>query len=629
MNVQFGMWNPDGRPIEPDDLESGASVLSRCGWDHRGSHHEMDVHLECRAFATTREERNEAQPYRTPGGRVIVWDGRLDNRPELDSALAGRAQNSASDVAVVAAAYEAWGETAFQKFVGDWAVTIWDPHDHSLILARDYVGVRHLYYQFKRGRVGWCTILDPLLALSGNIPALSEEYLAGCLSSFPAAHLTPYVGIQAVPPSCFVRIKDGRRISKSYWAPDPGRRVEYSSDCEYEEHFRTVFAQSVRRRLRSDFPILAELSGGIDSSSIVCMADNILADGVAGPPRLDTLSYFNDSEPNWNERPYFTEVEEKRGRAGCHIAIGSHESLRQQSTTVRFGVTPSSGGAAREVREQLSAFVRSGGHRVLLSGIGGDEFTGGVPEPEPELRDLLVEARFAMFTHQLKAWSLEKRKPWFHLLFETLTGFFPTSMSDLGTHQRPAPWLRPDFVERNLAALSGYPSRVTLFGPLPTFQDNLSALETLRRQLGCNAPSLDPLSEKRYPFLDRDFVEFSFAVPRNQLLRPGQRRSLLRRALLGIVPEMVLNRRRKAYGTRPILSAIAGEARTWNEMSKNLVSAALGMVDGGRFSEAIERVRLGKPVPIMPLTRTLAIELWLRGQSIAKGPFREFQLGDS
>src|SRR6202035_132686 len=99
-------------------------------------------------------------------------------------------------------------------------------------------------------------------------------------------------------------------------------RIHYRSDAEYEEHFRFCFTESVKRRLRSDSPVLAELSGGMDSSSIVCMADQILARGKGETPRLDTLSYYDDSEPNWNERPYFTKVEEKRGRAGCHIDVG-------------------------------------------------------------------------------------------------------------------------------------------------------------------------------------------------------------------------------------------------------------------------------------------------------------------
>src|SRR6202044_2689500 len=98
-----------------------------------------------------------------------------------------------------------------------------------------------------------------------------------------------------------------------YWDFDPAKKIRYRTDVEYEEHFRALFTESVRRRLRSDAPVLAELSGGMDSSSFECVADTIIAAGAADTPRIDTLSYYNDSEPHWDERSYFTKVEEKRG----------------------------------------------------------------------------------------------------------------------------------------------------------------------------------------------------------------------------------------------------------------------------------------------------------------------------
>src|SRR6266436_8553996 len=112
---------------------------------------------------------------------------------------------------------------------------------------------------------------------------------------FPAVHLTPCVGIHSVPPSSFVLLRPGKHVVSKYWDFDPGKRIRYRADAEYEEHFRTVFAQAVQRRLRSDRPVLAELSGGMDSSSIVCMADLVIARGQAHCPRLDTISWFVSS----------------------------------------------------------------------------------------------------------------------------------------------------------------------------------------------------------------------------------------------------------------------------------------------------------------------------------------------
>ena len=193
------------------------------------------------------------------------------------------------------------------------------------MLAKDPIGTRHLYYSFDNNQVTWSTILDPLVRFAGKTFALNEEYIAGWFSMFPAAHLTPCVGIHSVPPSSFVLLRPGKHTVSKYWDFDPGKKIRYRTDAEYEEHFRTVFATAVQRRLRSDRPVLAELSGGRDSSSIVCMADTIIARGAADTPRLDTISYYDDSEPNWNERPYFTKVEEKRGRTGWHINVGAQD----------------------------------------------------------------------------------------------------------------------------------------------------------------------------------------------------------------------------------------------------------------------------------------------------------------
>ena len=144
-----------------------------------------------------------------------------------------------------------------------------------------------------------------------------------------------------------------------------------------------------------------------------------------------------------------------------------------------------------------------------------------------------------------------------------------------------------------------------MFGPLPTFQGNMSTLDMVRRQLSCYALSSDLLREKRYPYLDRDLLEFMYAVPREQLVRPGQRRSLMRRALVGIVPDDVLNRKRKAYVARsPILGMPA-------EFSGHTISSALGIVDARAFQDTLKAVREGCMVPIAPLLRAFAVEAWL------------------
>src|SRR6267143_5821535 len=348
MSVQFGRWNIDGHPADYAFLEQAEQMLSPYGPDGGSAYIKDSVGILYRAFHTTRESCKEIQPCVTPSGAVLNWDGRLDNCEELLRELKDVLTTGATDLAMVAAAYEAWGTKCFAKLIGDWALSIWDPGSRSVILAKDPIGTRHLYYSFDDKRVTWSTLLDPLVLLAGETFALEEEYIAGWLSFFPATHLTPYAGIHSAPPSASVLLRAGKHTISKYWDFDPSRRIRYRTDGEYEEHFRVAFAEAVRRRLRSDSPILAELSGGMDSSSIVCMADAIIARGVAETPRLDTISYFNDSEPNWNERPYFTKVEERRGRTGCHIDLGSEEQAKFAPKESHFTVTPGSGGPSSE-----------------------------------------------------------------------------------------------------------------------------------------------------------------------------------------------------------------------------------------------------------------------------------------
>src|SRR5262249_16338006 len=417
---------------------------------------------------TTKESRRETQPYLLPSGAVLTWDGRLDNRTEIIRLLSDVVTAASTDVAIVAAAYEVWGTECFEKLIGDWALSIWDGRSRSLIMGKDRSGTRHFFYSFDNEQVTWCTVLDPLVLFAGKTFELCEEYIAGWFSFFPAAHLTPYVGIHAVPPSSSVVIRPGKCTVSKYWDFDPGKKILYAADGEYEEHFRAVFGEAVRRRLRSDSPILAELSGGMDSSSIVCMADTIIAHGAAETPRLDTVSYYDDSEPNWNERPYFTKVEEKRGRVGTHIDVGKQEAFKLDFDSDYFAATPGSGnGRPSEVSRQFAACMASQGNRVVLSGIGADEVMGGVPTPMLEIEDLIARAKFRQLAHQLKVWALNKRRPWLYLFLEAARGFFPPDLVGVSKQRRPAPWLTPGFIERNRAALHGYETRVKIFGPLP------------------------------------------------------------------------------------------------------------------------------------------------------------------
>jgi asparagine synthase (glutamine-hydrolysing) len=451
--------------------------------------------------------------------------------------------------------------------------------------------------------------------------AICEEYIAGWFSHFPAAHLTPYAGIQAVPPSSFVTLRAGQHAVRTHWDFDPENRIRYRTDGEYEEHFRAVFASAVRRRLRADRPVLAELSGGVDSSCIVCIADALIACTGAEGVRLDTISYYDDNEPNWGEKGNFVKVEEMRGRAGCHIAVNLEKDIASDAPvgshfgSDHFVAIPIATPRHRELLTRYAAHMKSEGHRVVLSGIGAEVPTGGgVPTPTPELQDLLSQGRFLTLARQLNGWARKMRRSRALLLWEAIRGFVPGIDS---TGIRSAPWLHADFVRRNHRALCGYPRRVQILGARPSFQDHLTGLDFLRRLVAYRSLRPQLPSDVRLPFLDLDFLKFMYAIPREQIVRMGERRSLMKRALSGIVPPEVLNRKKRAFVQEASSRNTSSDRPCFVGMDNHpLLSSCIGMIDANRLREALRRAGNDQEVSLERLERTLTFEFWLRHLAI-------------
>jgi asparagine synthase (glutamine-hydrolysing) len=608
MSVQYGLWSFNHKSITPKDLAQIRAKLSGYESEQVCEYSGGEIQLIHLPFYVTPESEIERQPYQSRSGWVVLWDGRLDNRQELIGSLRSELQDASTDAAIVTAALDSWGIAALSKLVGDWALSVWNPREQSVLLAKDFLGAKPLYYTRGEKGFAWSTVLDPLLLFEHHPFRLQEEYLAGWFSHFPAAHLTPFAGIHSVPPSCYVLFRTSRIEVRQYWSFDPNKRIFYRDDREYEEHFRTVFGKSVRRRLRSKSPVLAELSGGMDSSSIVCMADALIAGGFSGIPRVDTISYFDNSEPNWNEVPYFEKVEQQRGRAGQHLAVDFGKHWHPAFEPTVFAATPDSG-IMVTASTDYPCYVKSRGYRVLLQGIGGDEVLGGVPTPLPELADLLARGRVKRFAKRSVEWAVAQKIPALQLFIEAIGQFLPI----LASRERrfwPA-WLQPQFAKTNSKPLGGYAHRFLVFGSLPSFQANLAALESLRRQIACVGLTPGLPIERRYPYLDRDLLEYLYAIPREQLVRPNQRRSLMRRALSGIVPSEILNRRRKAFVARAPLVSIRSELRALLEGTRNMSLNRAGIVDEEAFRKSLLEASEGGELFIVPTLRTLLLEAWL------------------
>jgi asparagine synthase (glutamine-hydrolysing) len=608
MSVQAGIWNIGGQPIQREAFRAISDSLVEFGPDGEATHVSGEVGMLYRPFHTTSTSRLEHQPYICSDNKAITWDGRLDNRKELLESLSEDLSEDLTDVAIVAAAFERWSTDCFSKLIGDWALSVWNPQEKELVLARDYIGIRHLFYHLAGDTIIWCNHLAPL-ALSGHRLSVCDEYVAGYLAFHPEADLTPYREIRSVPPGKFIRLR-GRRVSThGYWSFKSLPTVPCKTEMDYNESFVHLFRQAVRRRLRTDSPVLAELSGGLDSSSIVCMADDILGREGGESPRLDTFSYYDSREPGEDEMYHFTKVEEKRGKQGLHADLnGSGASLCFDYPT--FPATPGFGSRA-ELKAALAEIIERREYRVMLCGTGGDEVNGQPLDARVLLADLLLHARGFEFAKGLKAWSLRMRRPAIQLLFQSLLILCPISIRARLTHAaKVEPWIKPTFARKHRMSARQLGVVDGLRFVSPAVRDAVQTIVTLGKRMTYVSPS--PI-ESRYPYLDQNLVEFLTTIPLNQLIRPGQRRVLMRRALRDILPPEIVSRKTKASAGRCYSVALERDWEKIDQLFVDPLTSAFGYVHRDKIHAALRDMKNGQvPPSFLRLLKTLSLEAWLR-----------------
>jgi asparagine synthase (glutamine-hydrolysing) len=612
MSVQAGVWNFDGKPVDRRLVENFSAALQQQGPDGESLYCEGPAALY-RPFHTTHESRREKQPYVSQRGFVITWDGRLDNREELIAELCGDLDRNATDIVIVASAFDRWQSEAFRRIIGDWALTIWRPKESELIIASDFMGVRHIFYHLRSDQIRWSSDITPLVLLAGMKFHVDDDFVAGYLAHNPDGHSTPYREIREVPPGHFVSVRRGHVTVERFWRFSPSTRIRYKTDRDYEEHFRHVFRQSVRRRLRSDSPVLAELSGGLDSSSIVCMVDDVLGHEGADTPRLDTLSYCDKTEPKGDDWIYFHKIEEKRGRAGIHIDCSKMANSSASLEFNEFCPFPGTLGGRDELYNERPDAVRKSGCRVVLSGLGGDEFMGGIPNPRALLGDLIVQGRLFRLAGQLGTWSLIKRRPWMHFLWDSIVETLPPAIAQyFAPEGKLETWYRENFASRTRLKYRQTAASETLGFWLPTRRSVIGGVQAMAGNLAKMCLSTPVLEETTYPYLDQNVIEFVLATPADQWLRPGERRSLMRRALAGIVPAEILARKTKQFAARtPALML----DQHWAEIQaayRASISSRLGYVDDGELLRTVSDVRAGKTTALVRVLWTISLEFWLR-----------------
>src|SRR5215813_2369575 len=217
---------------------------------------------------------------------VAHWDGRLDNHEDLQQQLRDSLRDDTSDASIARASYERWGINGLVHLIGDWSLVIRDRVNVTTVLASDFAGVRPLYYHVRREGVLWSSRLQDLVEAT-KISELDEQYLGAFLIYSGCPNRTPYKDIYSVPPGHAVCVSSEETKIYRFWELPVGDVIRYRDERRYEEQFRALFREAVAVRLQTQAPVLAELSGGLDSSSVVCMANQLIRSGAVNAKQLD------------------------------------------------------------------------------------------------------------------------------------------------------------------------------------------------------------------------------------------------------------------------------------------------------------------------------------------------------
>jgi len=615
MSIIFGVREPLGAVVPQQELLSMARATERYAPDGTWVTVEGRVGMGFQPYHTHERSNLESQPVIDAEGNMIQLDGRIDNHKELLSAL-NMPDKEAPDSQIVLTAFRKWRDGCFSRLVGDWALAIWSATDATVYLARDHAGTRTLYYELSKGRLQWSTCLETFFVTAHDRP-LSSEYAAAYLGFRPADKWTPFAGICAVTPMHYVAVRGDQILEQPHWDWMTASVLQCKSDLEYEEMFLAHFRRAVERRIGPGAPVVAQLSGGMDSTSIVCMCDDLRKSGGHPSEPVHTLSFYDDSEPDWNEKPYFSAVEARRGWTGTHI-----ETSWMQRTfdppSFSNGVYPFPGADSASIQHEvrLQSMAQQTGCRVILSGAGGDEVLGGVPTPLPELAGYLVSGQLSQLLRRVIDWGIAARDPLTSLIGKTARytlGLY--CRSDHSDRVSPFWITRP--LRRHYIDRLSFSELTARLWSRPEAIDNARTWSSLLGTLPHLAPSLLARYEYRYPYLDRDLVGFLFRIPREQLVRPGRRRCLMRRALRPIVPEEVLERRRKAYLIRGPLVSLQRARDKILALFTGSLTAELGFIDDGAFRLAFEAVARSEDTAwLHAALRTILFELWLRSRQM-------------
>ena len=430
--------------------------------------------------------------------------------------------------------------------MGDFAFCIRDERRDVVFCSRDGAGDRPFYYYLCDDFFAFASEIKALVALDGVPCSLNEtmvgDYLIGMDDD---QEITFYKGIRRLPPGHSITVgRDFHRIER-HWSLDPHREIRFGSDREYAEAFRDIFSEAVRCRLRSAYSIVSALSGGLDSSSVTCVARNLLRE--SGSPPLQTLSLIYENVPVCDERTYINAVV-SQGGIDSHFVPGDtsgylpYIGCLDHDHDDPFDAPNSQG-------EIVGSMTRLSGVRIGLDGFDGDTT---VSHGHAYLVELARKGKFSTLFQEMSLLSERLRYPRWQLLWrkaikpQTPACVRSTWRSLTGRGARP--WHRSTLINKAFA------KRISLKERFRELQGHrLKPLTSCRaahfyaltwggiihHMESANKLASRYSAELRHPFRDTRLMEFCLGLPSEQKLGEGWPRRVLRMAMEGILPEEV------------------------------------------------------------------------------------------
>jgi asparagine synthase (glutamine-hydrolysing) len=613
MAASVGLFELDGRPVSPADLCRLAAAVNRPA-----------------AIAPSVWVSGPfgicPKPFITPSGAAIALDGRLDDAGAIaDRRAANMGARRESDAGHLADVYVQNRGGFAAELTGDFALALFDPVREVLLLARDVMGGHCLYYTRTRNTLLFASHITALLAHPAVTAAPDDDALADfVLDRWLDGERTCFREIHSVAPGQVVTVTRDGISTQQVWSFDPSRAIRYRDPDEYAEQFSFLFAQAVRRRMRGAGKAGVMVSGGIDSSAVLCQAA-VLSEREPGMPAVCGISMVFPEASEADEQRFLDDITGRYRTEIERVPVSELRLFEHARTVVAAIELPCLAWDAQ--REVLRRANRSG-CSVLMDGYYGDQ----VLFPRRYLVDLARRGQWRRVRRHLRAfraWMTDVEPGFFErdfreaLLRAFLRPSIFASVKRLAATRRarryPA-WYTKRFIGRVLERqMSRFEPRIH-FASCQAEECYRHAtaghyLFQTRRQNGLAAMHGVEMAQ---PFRDRDLIAFLMAVPGEAINPDGVPKGLLRRALSEVLPPPIRDRRWKADFTQ------FGNRATLREydliealLTKDCLAAQAGYVDGSTIAEAIRRHRRrvaqdDSAEAGWRLNEVVALELWLR-----------------